>query len=90
MSEYLERARRQGPCLICGAPGVLARHRLWDAVDASLRLDGMSPEEIAKDRHLDVGEVRWVLEQYAKARREHRTLPGRAVFAAKVSEESNG
>lgn len=79
---YIERARRQGPCLFCAQPGASARHRLWDAVDFTLRLDGMSPAEVAKDRSMDVGEVRWVAEAFARARKAHRPLPGRDVFTA--------
>lgn len=77
---YLEKARRQGPCLIC-EPGSSARHRLWDAVDCGLRIDGMTPEQAARNWALDVGEVRWIRDAYASARKAHRPLPGRRVFA---------
>ena len=72
----LAKARKQGPCLICGQPGTLARHRIWDAIDADLR-NGEGEVAIGHDYNEDVQEVRHVREAYAEARRKCQALPGR-------------
>lgn len=69
--------RKQGPCLICGRSGHLARHRLWDALDSTLRA-GESESAVGRWYAVPVAEVRCVREAYAEARRAHRVLPGRA------------
>jgi hypothetical protein len=72
LAELSERWPPSGPCAICGGPD--KRHRLWDAVDMSGRLDGV--RFAAKDYSMSGGDVRLVMRAYEMARREHRRLPG--------------
>jgi len=65
---------RRGPCGICGGPD--ARHRLWDAIETSIRVDGIAnvrqnwPGTSGRDATL-------LRSAYAEARRLHVPLPGR-------------
>jgi hypothetical protein len=78
LDRLMEKAKRQGPCLLCGHG--YARHRLWDAIDQHLRM-GTSVRTTALiwAPDLTVQEVRDVREAYASARRAKRALPGRAL-----------
>ena len=67
----------RGECGICGGPD--ARHRLWDAVDTSGRMDGV--KRAASDYGMSVADVRLVMDEFAEARRQHRPLPGRRLHA---------
>lgn len=70
--------RKQGPCLICGGPNHLARHRAWDAIDQMLRMDDLPLRRVAWNFGVPVAEVRLVREAYADARRRKIALPGRS------------
>lgn len=76
-ARLMAKAVKQGPCLICGRPGHLARHRLWDALDTAIRVDGWTDKKIADNWQVDVQEVRDVREAFAEARKRKRPLPGR-------------
>ena len=77
-SRLMAKAEKQGPCFLCG-PRNFARHRLWDAIDSAIRLDGWSDLKIARNWSVTVQEVRDVREAFAAARKAHRALPGRAL-----------
>jgi len=73
------KAQEQGPCFLCG-PRNLARHRLWDSIDCSIRVDGLDGWDvlqIAKRYGVSEQEVRDVREAFREARRLHKPLPGR-------------
>lgn len=77
LDRLLDKARPQGPCFLCG-PRNLARHRLWDAIDVSLRVDRLTPLETAEEYGISREEVVDVRVAFREARRKHRALPGRA------------
>lgn len=77
LDRLMEKARRQGPCLLCGQG--YARHRLWDSIDAELR-SGASVAKAAYWYGVDLQEVCDVRDTYAAARRAKRQLPGRAIL----------
>lgn len=61
-----------GPCAFCGGPD--KRHRLWDAIESSARVDGL--EWAMRDYRASRGEVLRLVDAYARARRGHRIRPG--------------
>jgi hypothetical protein len=85
LDRLMEKARKQGPCLLCGHG--YARHRLWDAIDGALRIDRMDEEQIGRNwPGVTVQEIADVREAYAAARRAKRALPGRSPQAADSTE----
>lgn len=62
-----------GPCLICG--GTDKRHRLWDAIECSVRMDGLA--FAMKDYDVSKREALALADAFAHARRRHVLLPGR-------------
>lgn len=77
LDRLMAKAVKQGPCLICGQPGHLARHRLWDSIDTSIRLSGWTDFRIARAYSVPAQEVHDVREAFAEARKRKRPLPGR-------------
>lgn len=77
LDRLVAKAVEQGPCLICCQPGAFARHRTWDAIDTSIRVDGWTDLKIAREYSVKVQEVRDVREAFAEARKRKRLLPGR-------------
>lgn len=75
-ARLLALAKPQGRCMF-HPTHAHARHRLWDAIDCSLRMDGWSAQKVADNYGVTVQEVLDVREAYARARRLHRPLPGR-------------
>jgi len=45
-----------GPCLICGVPGMDARHRVLDAISEHIAV-GETPEEVAEELNLPIEAV---------------------------------
>jgi len=64
----------RGPCGICGGPD--ARHRLWDAIETSIRVDGLA--YVQRDwPGTTAADARLLRAAYDEARRRHVALPGR-------------
>lgn len=62
-----------GPCAMCGGPD--KRHRLWDAIETSGRLDGVA--FAARDYDVSRADVRLLMRAFSLARYRHARLPGR-------------
>jgi hypothetical protein len=77
LERLLAKAQPQGPCFLCG-PRNHARHRLWDAIDCSLRVDRLSAGQAAEEYGVTVREVEDVRLAFSYARRRKRSLPGRS------------
>ncbi len=70
---------KRGPCGICGGPD--ARHRLWDSIETTARLEGIQVALAEYDLswlrpRARALAVQLLLDAYREARRTHRPLPG--------------
>jgi hypothetical protein len=76
-----------GPCGICGGPD--ARHRLWDAIEGTVRLGGIrSARQYWPD--IPAKGMRLICAAFDEARRRHAPLPGRYPLAVAIPPTSSG